>query len=134
MKFKGLQQKLFIFTTFREGQDNDLNNITYATLWKSLQDCGHIPMLVNGCYKGVKEKSIGVWAYPEFEDIVKDICLTHKQESYLVVESDIDTLFGTITDSKSGCGLARSFIPVSKEIAEKSEGYSEIDGVYYVLK
>jgi hypothetical protein len=90
-------------------------------------------MLVNGCYKGVKEKSIGVWAYPDFQDIVQDICSTHKQESFLVVENEFSDLYGTIVDTVTGNGIGRHFLPISQERAESSEGYSEIDGQYYVL-
>lgn len=128
---KNITERLYIFTTWNA--DKDTNELRYSSLFNALKSNNRAVVKANGRYNGANEPSFVLTGDNNFEEIIKDICATHKQECFMVVYP----AQGAVAELVYNNGVRKDigkFTRVSKDEAEKAQAYTELDGVYYVVK
>ena len=114
--------KLVFFSVFNGSTDDLANHDDVLTRFKDLN-----PLEVNGCYKGVQEKSICL-SFDHIE-LILNITRRYKQESILIVDHKFNSELKFLNNSPS---IKGSMKWVDRKTALKCESWSHFNGSYLV--
>lgn len=127
---KDLKQPIVIFSAYQKA-NTDVENLTsHNEAIAFLKEYKVAYTEVDGCYKGVQEKSIMLFADDEY--VAFSLAVQYNQESYLFSDADRSTFLkerpnanGTYIGTLKG---------VSKAEAIKQDNWSLIDNKYFITE
>ena len=127
-----IKSNILIVSAFHKDLPYEVNRANHVKAVRYLKDVGAPHVVLTGKYEGIEEPSILVEGF-ENRVCVEEIAKAFNQECYLESHNDRATFLVFPNGSKQAIG---TLVPVSKEEAEKADGYSynPVVDQYYVTR
>ncbi len=125
-----LPHKIHIFSVYQRDEKESTNEALHNSVMRQLKG-DKVPIReVIGVYKGNREKSIVISA--TYTALVKLLCFTHKQASYLTRHSDTSATL-TYVDTLKTESLGR-FVQVKRPDSDESYTFDPANDTYWVCR